>query len=100
MRLKIACSPFLNPLTGLVYFAFLQPASSNPCDQNEICVRYIEQPFNVWYVWVFLILLLIFILRCLISCCLQCWIKRRARYSSRHTVTVVTLSSLDSVYGK
>ncbi|OCT80673.1 hypothetical protein XELAEV_18027487mg [Xenopus laevis] len=98
MRLKIACSLFLNPLTGLVYFAFPQPTFSNPCEHNEICVKYIEQPFYVWYVWAFLILLLIFILRCLISCCLQCWIKRCTRYSSRRTVTVVTLSSLHSVY--
>ncbi|KAG8442704.1 hypothetical protein GDO86_010650 [Hymenochirus boettgeri] len=47
---------------------------------------------------VFLLLLIISILRCLISCCLQCWIKRRTRYPSRHTVTVVALSSLDSIY--
>ncbi|KAM4771091.1 transmembrane protein 207 [Rhinophrynus dorsalis] len=98
MRLKIVCSLFLNPITGMVYFAFPQTTFCSPCDQNEICVSYIERPFNVWYVWVFLLLLLILILRCMIVCCLQCWIKRRSKYSTSRMITVVALSKSDSIY--
>ncbi|XP_063297152.1 transmembrane protein 207 [Pelobates fuscus] len=98
MRLKTVRFIFLNPMTGMVYFAFPQPVFPNPCDLSEICVSFMEQPLEVWYVWVFLIILLIVMLRCMVGCCLQCWIKRQTRFLSRRMVTVVTLSSPESVH--
>ncbi|KAM4693848.1 transmembrane protein 207 [Discoglossus pictus] len=98
MRLKTVCSFFLNPITGMVYFAFPQPTCSSSCELHEICVRYNDQPFDVWYVWFFLLLFLLLILCCGIGCCLQCWVKRRHPRSSRRTVTVVALSSSDSLF--
>ncbi|KAG8542095.1 hypothetical protein GDO81_027471 [Engystomops pustulosus] len=99
MRFKTVCSYFLNPLNGLVYFAFPQPSCSGLCDLSEICVSYIEQPLSVWYIWIFLLVLLILIVRCVAACCLQCCVKRQAKVCSRKTVTVVTLSRSDSIYG-
>ncbi|XP_063775705.1 transmembrane protein 207 [Pseudophryne corroboree] len=48
--------------------------------------------------WVFLLLLLILILRCGAICCLQCWMKKQARHTTNKTLTVFTLSSLDSLF--
>ncbi|XP_018431891.1 PREDICTED: transmembrane protein 207 [Nanorana parkeri] len=99
MKFKTACSYFLNLFTGVVYFAFPQVTLHPVYIYICICVNYIEQPIDLWYIWVFLILLLIVLVRCLVDCCLQCWMKRRRR-PSRKMVTVVTLSSLDSLLGK
>ncbi|XP_075425579.1 transmembrane protein 207 [Ascaphus truei] len=99
MRSETMCSLFLNPVTGMVYFAFPQPTSSSPaCEVSDMCVSYEQQPLNVWYLWVFLLLLLLLVLRCVVTCCLQCWIKRCSAHPPRRTVTVVTLSSSDSIY--
>ncbi|KAM3932727.1 transmembrane protein 207 [Leptodactylus fuscus] len=98
MRFKTVCSYFLNPLNGLVYFAFPQPSCTSLCNQSEICVRYIEHPLNAWYIWIFLLVLLILSVRCMTACCLQCCVKKPAKLSSRKKVTVVTLSGSDSIY--
>ncbi|XP_073445559.1 transmembrane protein 207 [Dendrobates tinctorius] len=98
MRFKTVCSYFLNPLNGLVYFAFPQPSSSNLCDLSEICVSYIEQPLSVWYIWIFLLVLLLVIVRCVATCCFHCCVKRPVKLSSRKIVTIVTVSGSDSVY--
>ncbi|XP_053316348.1 transmembrane protein 207 [Spea bombifrons] len=95
IRMKTLRSFFLSPITGMVYLTLPQTACPSPCDLTEICVSYIEQPLNVWYVWVFLLIVAILVLRCMVACCIQCWVKRRTRFSSRHAVTVVTLSSSD-----
>ncbi|XP_075720185.1 transmembrane protein 207 [Rhinoderma darwinii] len=98
MRFKTVCFYFLNPLNGLAYFAFPQPSCSSFCDLSEICVSYIEQPLSVWYMWIFLLVLLILIVRCVTVCCFQFWVKTPARFPSRKMVTVVTLSGSDSLY--
>ncbi|XP_040287010.1 transmembrane protein 207 [Bufo bufo] len=98
MRFKTVCSYFLNPLNGLAYFAFPQPSCSSLCDLSEICVAYIEQPFSVWYIWIFVVALLILMVRCMAACCLQCCVKRQAKLSSRNMVTVVSLSGSCSIY--
>ncbi|KAM5165153.1 uncharacterized protein ACMZJ9_007585 [Mantella aurantiaca] len=97
MKFKTACSYFLNLFTGVVYFAFPQPSCSSVCDVSDICVHYIEQPIHLWCIWVFLIVLLIVLARCLLDFCFKCYKKRRR--VSRKMVTVVTLSDLDSLHG-
>ncbi|XP_056419534.1 transmembrane protein 207 [Hyla sarda] len=98
MRFKTVCAYFLNPVNGLVYFAFPQPTCSSLCDLSEICVSYIEQPLSVWYIWIFLLVLLILMVHCVAACCLQCHVKRQERFSSRKTITVVTLSGSESIH--
>ncbi|XP_060622696.2 transmembrane protein 207 [Anolis sagrei] len=80
--------------------AFAQPGSSatEECKSTESSISYEVHSFGAWYIWPCLSLLLAVVLLCLVTCCLQWWLKRQGFLPSSRNPNVFVLSDTESVY--